>query len=400
MNAPRLPEKIRQVQVNTFDIPTGQLTQPGQHLFVYNQDTPWVSLTMDPGQQRQYPSGALHPAFAQNLPEGYVRHYLFERLRRQIQLNDLYLLALQGHKGVGHLSYDSDIPTEAAAPVSLDDILQWRGASPLFAELLDRYYLNGLVSGVQPKVMVPIVDKTVIQQEDVIVKTFDPEYDLLTVNEFVCMSAARAVGLNPPDFWLSQDLKSFVVRRFDRTPEGERLAQEDFTVLMGKSANDKYHSSYEQVLKVVDVYTRSPEEMERAYRLVAFNILIGNGDAHLKNFSLQYRQDRSNIVLAPPYDITHTLLYPGLDRTLALKISKSKQFPSRAVIERLGLAYGIRHPGQILEAYADQLTDFLQASQEVALLDGLRKSIEDNLASIMQRTGVVVPARDRQKKYT
>ena len=397
----RLPERIRRVNVSSFGIPAGELTQPAQFQFDYREKSPWVSLTMDPRHSRSYNLGTLHPVFDQNLPEGYVRRYLHERLIRHANVNDLYLLALQGHKGIGHLAFESDLELVPASKMELDDILNWQGKNSLFEVLLERYYLNGLVSGVQPKVVVTIESKSVIQQEDVIVKTFDEEYPLLTVNEFVCMSAARAVGLNPPDFWLSKDLKSFVIRRFDRTEQGECLGFEDFTVLMNKSNNQKYQSSYENVLKAVQLFTKTPAEVERAYQLIVFSCLIGNGDAHLKNFAILYPAGRDTVKLSPPYDITHTLVYDTLDKNMALKLSGSKQFPARATLEDLGKKFGIKKPDEIVEALGQGILEYLARSEEVRLMTGLRESITHQVSTILSRhKGIVVPRRDKQKKFS
>jgi len=54
--------------------------------------------------------------------------------------------------------------------------------------------------------------------------------------------------------------------------------------------------------------------------LIVFNCLIGNGDAHLKNFALQYTPGESDIKLCPAYDITNTLLYPTIDNKMADEI--------------------------------------------------------------------------------
>ena len=74
-------------------------------------------------------------------------------------------------------------------------------------------------------------DRTV-QQKDLIVKSFDSEFPLLTVNEFVCMQAARQCGLEPPKAYLSENLETYVVERFDSFNDGTKLGYEDFTTLM------------------------------------------------------------------------------------------------------------------------------------------------------------------------
>jgi len=212
-----------------------------------------------------------------------------------------------------------------------------------------------------------------------IVKTYDEEFPLLTVNEYVCMEAARHCQLAPPKTYLSENLESYVIERFDKV-DGQRLAFEDFATLMGKQGDEKYNSSYESLLKAVRLYTGSIVQVEKAYKLIVFNCLIGNGDAHLKNFALQYTLGETDIVLAPPYDITHTIIYDSIDNHMALSMKKSKAFPNRHILIDLGVEAGINRPADIIDFIADNIRDYIAQSQEIKLIDGLRDSIESSLA--------------------
>ena len=103
-----LPEQIKRITVNAAGQQAGLLTHSSYFSFLYSQDTMAVSLTM-PNNPAPYNRGALHPVFTQNLPEGYLRRYISEKLRRYAEVDDMYLLALMGSKGIGHLSYDAGI---------------------------------------------------------------------------------------------------------------------------------------------------------------------------------------------------------------------------------------------------------------------------------------------------
>lgn len=357
-----------------------------------------VSLTM-PNQPDPYNRGALHPVFTQNLPEGYLRRYISEKLRRHAEIDDMYLLALMGTKGIGHLSYDAGIQLPAAEPVAIEDILHWSGREKLFPQLLERYYLNGMASGVQPKV---VISRSAILQKDVIVKTFDEEFPLLTVNEYVCMKCAEHCGLNTPKVWLSDDLQHYVVERFDTDELGNKIGIEDFATLMGRTGDQKYQGTYENVLKVVKLNTGSMEQVEEAFKLVAFNCLIGNGDAHLKNFSLQYLPDLTRIELSPVYDVTHTLIYPTIDNDMALKMRKSKAFPSRHELVEFAYTAGISRSaaGKIVDRMAECILVSLSNLEEVNAMDGLRDSIEAHLSNVMETSGIQPVFRhDKKKKY-
>ncbi len=287
-----LPAKINNITVCANQAELGVLTYGSVHHYQPLQEKQHVSLTMTQKGMDGYSSSPLHPIFAQNLPEGFNRRLITEKLTRYAKVNDMYLLALQGDQSVGILSYKSELNLPVSESLNLSDILSYRSKEPLFTQLLDKYYLKTSLAGMQPKVSIPnantVQTDRAVPQKDLIVKSFDAEFPLLTVNEFVCMQAARHCGLEPPKTYLSENLETYVVERFDRSSDGTKLGYEDFTTLMKKSngPNAKYTSSYETLLKATYLYTSSVAEVEKMYKYIVFNCLIGNGDEHLKNFAL------------------------------------------------------------------------------------------------------------------
>lgn len=386
-----LPGKINAIRVCTDQIELGVLTHGSVHYYQPTQEKQHVSLTMTKKGMDGYPSGSLHPIFSQNLPEGFNRRFIAEKLARYAKVNDMYLLALQGDQGIGMLSYKSELNLPKAESLSLSEILSYSSNEPLFPQLLERYYLRNSLAGMQPKVSIPnattIQTDRTVQQRDLIVKSFDSEFPLLTVNEFVCMEAARKCGLKPSKTYLSENLETYVVERFDKTSDGIRLGYEDFTTLMRKP-NDpdaKYTGSYEALLKATYIYTGRPTEVEKIYKYIVFNCLIGNGDAHLKNFALQYSPNMENIFVSPPFDITHTLIYQTIDHKMALKLEGSKEFPNASHLIKLAQSdqFKIRNPKEIIESLSESIMDYLKSSNEVQLFDGLRTSIEHSIANTM-----------------
>ena len=369
----------------------GILTYGSVHHYQPTQETQHVSLTMTQRGMDGYSSRALHPIFAQNLPEGFNRRLIAEKLSRYAKVNDMYLLALQGDQGIGMLSYKSELNLPEADSLSLGEILSYRSNEPLFPQLLEKYYLRTSLAGMQPKVSIPnaitVQTDITVQQRDLIVKSFDSEFPLLTVNEFVCMQAARQCGLEPPKAYLSENLETYVVERFDSSNDGTKLGYEDFTTLMKKSndPNAKYTGSYETLLKATYIYTGSAAEVEKMYKYIVFNCLIGNGDAHLKNFALQYSADMKNIFVSPPFDITHTLIYESIDNKMALKLAGSKAFPYLSHLIKLAESsqFRIRNPKEIIESFSENILDYLRTSNEVQLFDGLRTSIEHSISNII-----------------
>ena len=298
----------------------------------------------------------------------------------------------------------SELNLPVSESLNLSDILSYRSKEPLFTQLLDKYYLKTSLAGMQPKVSIPnantVQTDRAVPQKDLIVKSFDAEFPLLTVNEFVCMQAARHCGLEPPKTYLSENLETYVVERFDRSSDGTKLGYEDFTTLMKKS-NDpcaKYTSSYETLLKATYLYTGSVAEVEKMYKYIVFNCLIGNGDANLKNFALQYSSDMKNIFVSPPFDITHTLIYKSIDHKMALKLAGSKAFPDLTHLMKLAESdqFRIRNPKAIIEFLSENILDYLRTSNEVQLFDGLRTSIECSISNIMAASHVAQSYRDNK----
>ena len=394
----KLVDKIDSVFVEINDKRTGIITKTSHHTYMpfdANVDVCLSHINL-PDKLAGINSGSLHPIFAQNLPEGSNRRYISQKLARYAKVDDLYLLALQGDNGIGMLDYQSDLKLDPAEDISINDIIRYNSKEPLFPQLLEKYYLRNSLAGMQPKVAINTKEQTerTIQQKNVIVKSFDEEYPLLTVNEFVCMEAARHCGLQPPRTYLSENLEHFIIERFDRVQREDgsvnRLGYEDFTTVLGKasSVDAKYKGKYETLLKATALFTRSDSEIEKMYKYIVFNCLIGNGDAHLKNFALQYDSQMENVFVSPIFDVTHTIIYENIDNKMALKLKNSKEFPCKK--DLIDLAFGeqhsIRNAEDIIESTAQGILDYLAQSNEVQLMGGLRESIEASVTLAMGST--------------
>ena len=143
----------------------------------------------------------------------------------------------------------------------------------------------------------------------------------IEVPETKLVSAANIVGL-PPEF--AAEGTAMAIRRFDRAGGQNRIHVEDFNQVFGQFAHDKYKNhSYGDMGRMLVRRVGLTHAREFVRRLT-FNAMIGNGDMHLKNFSLIYRNGRDP-ELAPAYDYVSTLVYLGLDHRLALSFGESKE---------------------------------------------------------------------------
>ena len=160
---------------------------------------------------------------------------------------------------------------------------------------------------------------------DWILKTPDRSYPDLPANELAVMRLAGSVGIDVPEAelwsrddiddlgpgaWTSEETRAYAVRRFDRSPGG-RIHIEDFAQVLGRFGDGewKYRSNVETVVGLAH-RGRDRDSLREAVRRTAFNLLVGNGDAHLKNWSLIY-PDRRVARLSPAYDLVCTAAYPN-----------------------------------------------------------------------------------------
>ena len=160
---------------------------------------------------------------------------------------------------------------------------------------------------------------------DWIVKTPGGGYPGLVANEAAMMRLASEVGIEVPEVhvrhrdqvdelgegaWPSDEEEAYVVRRFDRSPGG-RIHIEDFAQVLGRfgAGEGKYRSTVETVAAIA-YRGRDRASLREMVRRSVFNLLVGNGDAHLKNWSLIY-PDRRVARLSPAYDLVCTAAYPN-----------------------------------------------------------------------------------------
>nr|WP_260395026.1 HipA domain-containing protein [Sphingobium lignivorans] len=196
-----------------------------------------------------------------------------------------------------------------------------------------------------------------------IAKLNPPDLPTLVQNEDTSLRLAREI-LGPAEVTNASigavhgiEGVALLVERFDRR-DGERLRLEDFAQILGKPRgrdfNGKYDSSYEEAARVVADHSARPIiDLQRFFRLVVFNFVIGNADAHLKNFSLLERPE--GLRLSPTYDLVNTLLYP-FNRETGLAIGGRKRpFDSldRPLVEAFGSEIGL--PAPAIRIALDQL---------------------------------------------
>ncbi|MBQ7079373.1 MAG: type II toxin-antitoxin system HipA family toxin [Fibrobacter sp.] len=156
------------------------------------------------------------------------------------------------------------------------------------------------------------------------------ELSTLSTNEYICIKLAKYSGLPVPNAQLMQtdNVDFLLVERYDRVFQNNkitRIHQEDLCQALGILSDYKYQNDGGP--SIVDIYNLLKEktsipllEMQSFLQYVLFNLIIGNCDAHGKNYSIMYKNN--SITLTPIYDTVCTLAYPNLTNKLSMKIGK------------------------------------------------------------------------------
>ncbi len=193
-------------------------------------------------------------------------------------------------------------------------------------ELFDENRKRMSISGVQEKFSV-ILDKNKLrlieegEQGNYILKPIPASgrrTDQMPANEHLTMQIARQVyGIETAEnalIFFADGAQAYLTKRFDRRVDGRKCAQDDFASLAGRTpqthgAHYKYLGSYldifELMRKYVPAYT---VESPKLLRILMFNYLFSNGDAHFKNFSL-LETDQGDYRLSPAYDLLNSRIH-------------------------------------------------------------------------------------------
>ncbi|MBN1309098.1 MAG: HipA domain-containing protein [Chitinispirillaceae bacterium] len=230
--------------------------------------------------------------------------------------------------------------------------------------------------------------------------------EAMPANEHATMQiAARVFNMNVAEnclvFFKDEETPAYLTRRFDALPEGKRLQQEDFAQIAGVSEETngksyKYDLSYEKIAMLMKAHVSAyAVEAEKYFRLVVFNYLVHNGDAHLKNFSLIRDPALNAYLLTPAYDLLNTRMHLPYETALALDLFegsfetesyKINGFYSRDDFFEFGRRIGIqpKRIGRFLDeftakdtAIADMVDrSFLDDARKTRYMEMIRERVE------------------------
>lgn len=290
----------------------------------------------------------LHPVLSNLLPEGSLRELIAQGLKVHVD-NEFHILSYLGEDLPGAIEATPMEPEDVPVHL-LERVLNTHGkAKAVKFEKLSQENKFSL-AGVQMKFSMKEKDgRYNLPKGDVlgdwIIKTPSTKHKFVPLNEYTAMSLAGLVGVdvpkiklvdldkldNLPQINLPDEKKAFAIKRFDRASidqeKDQRIHMEDFAQILVKYPHEKYTSAnYENIGKVIyDFSGDGLADAQQFARRLLVNILLANGDAHLKNWSLLY-SDKITPRLSPAYDIVTTNVYIENETQYALNLGKTKEW--------------------------------------------------------------------------
>jgi len=347
--APELEVWLFADRVGTLALVDGRLNFCYAPDWLSRKDAVALSVSL-PLQTEPFDDRKTRPFFAGLLPEGQLRRLIAQQFQVSGQ-NDFALLNHIGGECAGAVTFLE--PGQALLVPTRNDDVQWLSDQEVVAildELPRRPMLAGKdglrlsLAGAQDKLPV-VFDKARIglplngTPSSHILKPAIQAVEDSVINEGFCMALAEAMQLKPAKSKVHfvLDRPFLLVERYDRVIDTQghrqRLHQEDFCQVLGVVPEMKYQNEggpgLTQCFDLVRSTTRpSAPQVLRLLDCVIFNVLIGNHDAHAKNFSLLYlhKVPGKAPVLAPFYDTLSTAVYPALTPKMAMKIGSKYKF--------------------------------------------------------------------------
>jgi serine/threonine-protein kinase HipA len=345
---------------------------------------PAIAHTLPLRTERFHSDRGLLPFFDNLVAEGWLRDAQARAL--EVAKEDRFALLLAfGGDCAGAVSIVDPEPTKEPDIAHLEP--------DLIAALAGRASL----SGIQPKLMVvrdeagyrPVGPGEISSH---IAKLPSGHLPAVLEMEWLATQAARA--LLPGDLIADMELapvaevaeQALVIRRFDRTQSRKKLHFEEFNQLLDKRSDDKYDGAYEDMAELIDATPDClPAEKALLLRHILACVLVGNTDAHFKNFAMMHTPD--GLRLTPIYDMVASALLPQY-QTLALAIGGAANLSLGALgpkhIVSLAASFGLPEP-VLLETVKNLQARLPKARDAVFNSDWVAASIRNQMIEMMEK---------------
>lgn len=391
---------------------------PGRYRFTYSPDAvarhgegAIVLSASLPLARSTFPPVASRPFFEGLLPEGTVRTTVARSLGLSAD-NGFALLSELGAECAGAVVV---VPEGQSPETAGGETVEWLDENALAAKVADlpRHPLGidpgdegarMSLGGVQDKLLV-VRDSTGgfgIPKNGTpsthILKPAHPGYEGLVANEAFCLQVAQCAGLLVPRIELIDvgDVPCLLVERFDRERDEAgslvRVHQEDACQALGSLPGEKYEaeggpgvSDLFQLVRDV-AGPRAARDINTLLRATVVNVVLGNSDAHGKNFALIHEPAGSR--LAPLYDIVCTTVYDDLTDRLAMSLGGTERPDEVRRESWRELGRQARLGANVVDLAADfaaRVSDCVASVQAIARAEGWHRPVIDRIASQAQR---------------
>lgn len=342
----------------------------------------------------------LHPTLSNLLPEGSLRELIAQGLKVHVD-NEFHMLSYLGADLPGALVAEPMEPEDVP-----DSVLNTHGKAR--AIKFDKVSPENKFSlaGVQMKFSMKEKDgRYNLSKGDVlgdwIVKTPSTKHKDVPVNEYTAMKLAELVGVdipeiklvelnkldNLPQINLPEEKLAFAIKRFDRDDD-VRIHVEDFAQVLVKYAHEKYNSAnYEQIGRIIYGYSGDGlADAQQFARRLLVNILLANGDAHLKNWSLIY-SDKITPRLSPAYDIVTTSVYIDGERHFALNLGKTKEWYDVSLENFQSWSDRAEIPWRVIKPHLDDVMDkarnlWREAINDLPMNEAHKQKLKDHWSNL------------------
>lgn len=256
------------------------------------------------------------------------------------------------------------------------------------------------VQGVQPKLSARLnIKEGKLEIVDTggryILKPQHQYFTEMPQNEDLTMRLADEIGLEIPLhglIWSKDNTLTYLIKRFDRKGQSEKIPVEDFAQLAGLTRDAKYDYSMEKVVGLIDKFCTFPSiEKLVLFKLVIFSYITGNDDMHLKNFSVI--TENGKVKLSPCYDLVNTIIeYKRPEEEIALPLRGRKKKLTRQIlidyfaIERCELP--IKSIDKVLETIVTATPRWKELIDNSFLSKGMKEKYLDLLQSRLDNLNI------------